>query len=171
VVAFLGSAYMQMLPGFVAEVFDGDATMVGVLTAVIAVGSLVGSLVLASLPDRKRGRLLIASGVFLGVGLVGLSISVGPWAALPFLIVVGLGQAGRQSVANTLLQVYSDVEYRGRVMALFMTQFAMMSVGAFTIGFIASASSIEAAFLVMAAALTVVSLLTPLISKTLRTIE
>jgi len=171
VVALLGSAYMPVLPGFVADVFSDSSAVLGLLIAVSAVGSLVGSLILASLPDRRRGRLLIGSGIVLGIGLIGLSVSPVVLVAIPFMVVIGLGQAGRQSVGNTLLQVYSEDVYRGRVMSLFMLQFAVMSLGAFGIGMMATVMSIELAFGLVAAALLAVGLATGARSRTLRTIE
>jgi MFS family permease len=169
--ALLGSAYMPVFPGFVADVLTDNATLLGILIAISAVGSLAGSLVLASLPDRRRGQLMIGSAIILGVGLLGLSAGSVLWIAIPFMVVIGLGQAGRQSVANTLLQVYSEDAYRGRVMALFMMQFAMMSLGAFVIGVLASLLSIQAAFGIIAVGLIVIGLITALTSRTLRTIE
>jgi len=156
-VALLGSAYMPILPGFVADVFDEGAGTIGVLTSVSAAGSLVGALVLASLPDRRRGLLLVASALTLGGGLLAFSQSGVVLIAAVCMIVVGVGQAGRQSIANTLLQAHSEDAYRGRVMALFMTQFSMMSLGAFAIGVIAGAVGVQWAFAGMAAGLVVVS--------------
>jgi len=169
--ALLGSAYMPVFPGFVADVLTSDPKFLGVLIAVSAVGALAGSLVLASLPDRRRGQLLIGSAIVLGVGLIGLSASSLVWVAIPFMIVIGIGQAGRQSIANTLLQTYSKDAYRGRVMALFMMQFAMMSIGAFIIGMLATVFSIQAAFGIVAVGLVAVGIISALKSPTLRNIE
>lgn len=171
VVALLGSAYMPVLPGFVSDVYSDNSSVLGLLIATSAVGSLVGSLVLASLPDRRRGLLLIGSGIVLGLGLIGLSGSPAVWVAMPFMAVIGLGQAGRQSVGNTLLLVYADEAYRGRVMSLFMLQFAVMSLGAFGIGMLASFMSIRLAFGLVAGALLAVGLATAAGSRTLRAIE
>lgn len=157
-VALLGSAYMPILPGFVTEVFDGGAETLGLLTSVSAVGSLVGALVLASLPDRRRGLLLIASSVILGAGLLAFSASNVLWLSGLFMVFVGVGQAGRQSISNTLLQAYSANAYRGRVMAVFMTQFSMMSLGAFLIGMVAGAVGVQWAMAGMAVGLVAVSL-------------
>ena len=109
--------------------FSGDSSVLGLLIAVSAAGSLVGSLVLATFPDSYRGQLLIGSGIVLGLGLIGLSFSPSVLVAIPFMVIIGIGQAGRQSVGNTLLLAYADDSYRGRVMSLFMLQFAVMSFG------------------------------------------
>lgn len=170
-VALLGQAYMPVFPGFVSDVFSDNASLLGLLIAISAVGSLVGSLVLASLPDRHRGWLLIGSGILLGIGLLGLSFSPLLWTAIPFMVVIGVGQAGRQSVAMTLLQAYSEDTYRGRVLGIFMLQFSMMSFGAFIIGIVANALSIQVAFAIIAGALIVLGAWTALSSKTLREIQ
>lgn len=171
VIAFLGSAYMPVLPGFVAEVFSENASVLGLLIAISAIGALAGSLVLASLPDRYRGLLLIASAIALGLGLIGLSFSPEVWIAAPFMVAIGLGQSGRQSIGNTLILVYSDAAHRGRVTSIFMLQFAVMSVGGFAIGIMASAVAIEWAFGTISIALVIVSVAALFSSRTLREIQ
>ena len=42
---------------------------------------------------------------------------------------VGIGSAGRQALSQILVQEYVEDEYRGRVMAVFMMQFSLMSLG------------------------------------------
>ena len=54
--ALLGSAYMPVFPGFVADVLTNDPKFLGILIAVSAVGRLAGSMVPASVPDRRRGQ-------------------------------------------------------------------------------------------------------------------
>lgn len=171
-VSALGMPYMQILPGFVGDIFaDGraeTARILGLLTSVSAAGALAGALVLATLPSRRRGLLLIGGGFILGVGLLAFSLSTVLWVSVPVMVVIGIGQSLRQSVANVLLQTYAEDAYRGRVMSVFMTQFAMMSLGAFAMGLIASAVGIQIAFAGMAVGLLAVSTLALLLLPGLR---
>ena len=89
---------------------------------------------LASLPPKRRGLLLVLSGLVMGVALVGFSASPSIWIGGAFMVVIGVGSAGRQALGNVLLQSYTENAYRGRVMSVFMTQMSVMSLGAFVIG-------------------------------------
>ena len=137
VVSTLAMPYMLLLPGFVEEIFGGSAEELGLLIAVGGVGSLAGALVLASLPPRRRGLLLVLSGLVMGVALVGFSASPSIWIGGAFMCVVGVGSAGRQALGNVILQSYTENAYRGRVMSIYMTQISVMSFGAFAIGMLA----------------------------------
>ena len=70
----------------------------------------------------------------MGVALVGFSASPSIWIGGAFMVVIGVGSAGRQALGNVLLQSYTENAYRGRVMSVFMTQMSVMSLGAFVIG-------------------------------------
>ena len=99
--------YQIMLPGFVRGVLDGGPVELGLLIAVSGLGSLTGSLVLASLPARRRGVLLLVSSLVIGMGLVGFSATRLIWVAGFFMLFVGIGSAGaagaRQRAAAALL--------------------------------------------------------------------
>ena len=135
--SMLAMPYQMMLPGLVRDVLDGGAVELGLLIAVSGFGSLTGSLVLASLPSRRRGLLLLVSGLIIGMALVGFSTTTLIWVAGVFMLFVGFGSAGRQALGNVLLQHYSLDEYRGRVMSIYMTQFGLMAFGAVIFGLFA----------------------------------
>jgi MFS family permease len=130
--------YFMLLPGFAKEVLDAGPGRLGLLTSLSGVGSLVGSLIIASLPSRRRGLVLLLSALLLGVGLTAFAVSSSYWISAGILVVVGLGQAGRMSLSNVLIQSYVSDEYRGRVMSVYMMEFSLMSVGIFLIGLAAS---------------------------------
>ena len=135
--SLLAMPYQIMLPGFVRGVLDGGPVELGLLIAVSGLGSLTGSLVLASLPARRRGVLLLLSSLVIGMALVGFAATRLIWVAGFFMLFVGLGSAGRQALGNVLLQQYSLDEYRGRVMSLYMTEFGLMAFGAVLFGLFA----------------------------------
>ena len=130
--------YFMLLPGFAKEVLDTGPGRLGLLTSLSGVGSLVGSLVIASLPERRRGFILLVSSLWLGVALLAFSISTHYWLSVAFLVGVGFGQAGRMSLSNVLVQSYVDDEYRGRVMSVYMMEFSLMSLGIFLMGILAN---------------------------------
>ena len=135
--SFLGMPYIRLLPGFVADVLDGGAAQLGLMMSVAGIGSLVGVLALASLPPGQRGKLLLLSVVVAGLGLTAFSASSNYLLSLALMVVVGLGEAGRQVLNNVLLHTHVEDAYRGRVSSVFMMQVGTMALGAFAVGLIA----------------------------------
>ncbi len=138
-VVFLSMPYMTLMPIFTEDVLNVGASGMGVLISVSGVGAIAGSLVLASLPNKRRGIMLLFSGFILGVALVGFSFSNSWYLSLVLIVFVGLGQAGRMALGNTLIQYYVDDEYRGRVMSVYMMEFGMTSFASFAAGMMAEA--------------------------------
>jgi len=145
VTAILAMPYLMMLPGFVSDVLDGGAGELGVLMGISGAGSLLGSLVIASLPERRRGLLYLLSAIFLGASLLAFSASETFVVASVIMVLVGIGTAGRQTLGNVLLQSYVEDRYRGRVMSIWMTQWGMMSGGTLFVGLVAEAFGIQIA--------------------------
>ncbi len=144
--SLFGMPYLFLLPGYVSDIFGGDGTEIGILIGISAAGSLVGSLVLASLPDKRRGLVLLIGTLVLAIGLVLFSTTESYLLAAFFMVVVGFGSALRQTLSQGLLQAYVENAYRGRVMSLFMTQFSIMQVGTFFVGVGAELVGIRVAF-------------------------
>lgn len=137
--------YFQLLPGFAKEVLATGPGRLGLLTSISGVGSLAGSLVVASLSGRRRGLLLLASGLLLGVALVAFASSTHYWLSVAILAGVGFGQAGRMSLSHVLIQSYVDDDYRGRVMSIYMLEMSLMSLGIYAIGLAADAFGVQLA--------------------------
>ncbi|MDA0365979.1 MAG: MFS transporter, partial [Chloroflexi bacterium] len=128
----------MLLPGYVAAVFGSDAIGLGQMQAAMGAGALAGALALASVTvRRKRGVQLAAFAIGLGAALLAFSTADHFMLAAVLLFVVGLGTSGRQSLGQVLLHEYVENEYRGRVMSIFMMQFAVMSFGTFVVGLFA----------------------------------
>ena len=58
---------------------------------------------------------------------------------------LGLGQSGRMSLSNVLLQSYVDDEYRGRVMSIWTMERSWVSLSAFALGVVASLVGVQVA--------------------------
>ena len=145
VTAILAMPYMVQLPGYVADVFAGGPTELALLAAVSGAGSLLATLIIASLPERRRGMLLLASSCLLGLSLVAFAATSSFWPAFAIMFVVGAWTAGRQAMAMVLVQSYVDDAHRGRVMSIFMTQISMVLFGGFIVGLIAEVTGIQTA--------------------------
>jgi MFS family permease len=138
--------YRMLLPGFVIEVFGAGAGAIGVLNGVAAAGSLVGALAIASMAERRRGQVLLASSALIGVGLVAFAYSGGLLLGGFFMLVIGLGTAGRHTLTSVLLQTHLADAFRGRVMSIYMAQFQLMAFGTFAVGAISDTFGAEIAF-------------------------
>ena len=123
--------YLMLLPVFTEEILEVGAGGLGILVSVSGLGAIAGSIVLASLPNRNRGSMLIASAVVLGLALTAFSFSGTMALSLVFIFLVGLGQAGRLTLSSALIQYYVADAYRGRVMSVYMMEFGLSSFAVF----------------------------------------
>jgi MFS family permease len=133
----LSMPYMTLLPIFSLDILNVGASGMGVLVSVSGAGAMTGSLVIASLPNKKRGLMLLFSGLILGLALTAFAFSHSWLLSLIIIVFVGLGQAGRMALGNTLIQYYVDDEYRGRVLSVYVMQFGLTSFGGAGAGLLA----------------------------------
>ncbi|GAC1330833.1 MAG: MFS transporter [Mycobacteriales bacterium] len=117
--------------------FHRGAGAYGLLSAMLALGSLLGALVAAT---RKRPRLALLFGGALAFGVlevvVGLMPTYASFAAL--LLPVGIATITFTTAANSSIQLASAPEMRGRVMAIYIMVFlGGTPVGAPVIGYLA----------------------------------
>jgi MFS family permease len=171
VIFLLSFPYMMMLPIFTEDILNVGATGLGVLMSVSGVGAIASSLTLASLPNRKRGAMLLASSLILGVALVGFSFSSSWPLSLGIIIIVGLGQSGRMALANTLLQYYSDDEHRGRVMSIFNLDIGLSAITTFAAGLMAETVGVQWAIGGFATVLIFLTILTLVFVPRLRRLD
>ena len=157
-ISMFAMPYQHLLPGFVSDIFDRGAGALGLLLAINGAGALLGALVMASLPPRRRGLLLLLSSLLIGVALLAFAMADSFWLGAAFMVLVGIGIAGRQATGQVLLHVYVNDLYRGRVVAIFMMQFGVMAFGAFGVGLFAEATGARWAFAFLGVALIVVVL-------------
>ncbi|MFH0769177.1 MAG: MFS transporter [Chloroflexota bacterium] len=137
VVVVLSMPYQMMMPIFADDILQVGATGMGILMSVSGIGAMIGSFAIASLPSKRRGTLLLVSGLILGLALAGFAFSRSWPLSLGLMAFVGLGQTGRQTLATTLLQSYTDAEYLGRVMSINMMDMGLSSLGTFLAGLLA----------------------------------
>lgn len=136
-IVLLATPYSSMLPGFVKEVLGKGAAEQGVLVGFSGAGALIGSLVVASYPPRHRGRLLLAISTMLALGLIAFSFSTSYYVTMPIMMFIGAGISLRMSVGQVILQTYSAEAFRGRTVAVWMTQYSIVSFGTFAVGVLA----------------------------------
>ncbi len=112
-------SYQSMMVVFARDVFQAGPQGLGVLQSAAGAGSLIGSFALASVGDVKyKGRLLIASGVTLGLALISFAYS--PWflLAMVFLGIAGGSDVIFGATRTTIIQMRTRQDMLGRVMSL-----------------------------------------------------
>ena len=141
----------------------------GLLISVSGLGALAGSLVVASMSSRKRGLIYLLSLLLTAVSLVAFSATGSYLLALVFFIIMGLGQAGRLALSNTLLLSNTDDTHQGRVMSVYMMNWGITLVGVFFVGILADRIGVQLAVGGSAGLLAVITLsylfLTPRIRR------
>ncbi|TFG47434.1 MAG: MFS transporter [Candidatus Brocadiia bacterium] len=138
-IVLLSRPYMMMMPIFADDILKVGASGMGVLLSVSGIGAMVGSFALATLFNKKRGLMLLISGLILGLSLIGFSFSKSWYLSLAFISIVGVGHAARMTLGNTLLMYYTEDKYRGRVMSFYEMDHGLTSLGTFGAGLLAEA--------------------------------
>lgn len=157
VIVLVSMPYQMMLPGFVVDVLNGGPQTLGILQAIAAIGSLFGIFVIASMPNRHRGRVMLIGALVMGIALLGFSVSTVVLITAPIMVVISLGQTFRMSLSSVLLQTYVNDAYRGRVMSLFMMEMNLVSFATFITGIMAAIFGIQLAIGGMAFILVILS--------------
>ena len=122
VVSTFAFNYNVALPLLVKRSFGGGATAVGWLLAVTSVGSVVGSLAVASRRDVGARAFVVAMAV-LGVAATALGAMPGLAGAYAVAVPMGIGGAAFLAVTNGIMQPRTPPHMRGRLLALQATAF------------------------------------------------
>ena len=120
-VAIVGLFALNMnvvIPLFAREAFQGGEGWVGVLSACVGLGA-VGAALLTARRRRPTRRLLIGAATAFGISFLGLAAAPGPWVGAVAATAVGLSFITFMNAANTTLQLGTDDQRRGRVMATY----------------------------------------------------
>ncbi|WP_369046142.1 MFS transporter [Sinomonas sp. P10A9] len=102
-----------------ADVFHTGADAYGLLGSIQAIGTLAGAL-LAARRRQPRLSLLVASAVGLGVASMVAAAMPTYVAYAVVLVFVGVSALTFLNSANTIVQLTTEPQYRGRVLALYM---------------------------------------------------
>ncbi|MGE5602004.1 MAG: MFS transporter [Nitrososphaerales archaeon] len=129
VIGTLTYEFQVSLPLLAEFTFQGNASAYAALSSALGIGAVIGGLVTASRKSTSFNTVVVAALLF---GLTALLAAFMPTLTLAVAAVVVLGFCSIyfSSTANTTVQLASDPQMRGRVMALW----AMAVLGSTTIG-------------------------------------
>lgn len=139
VTSLLGIATATLFPAWAVVVLGGDATTNGWLQSARGAGSLIGSLIIASLARKHLEGKLLTLGTIV-FPLLMLIFALVHWLPLSLLVLVAVGTFVMfvMNNANALVQSTVPDELRARVMSLHtLTFFGMMPIGALLLGAVA----------------------------------
>jgi len=120
VMLFLIGTFGLNFPIFIStmavNVFHADARGFGLLSSMMAIGTISGALLAAGRDMPNFGTLLLSSGVF-GIGCTLAAFSPGYWWFAAALAVSGASILTFTNATNSMMQLSTKPHMRGRVMA------------------------------------------------------
>ncbi len=99
------------------NVFHTDARGFGLLSSIMAVGTISGALIAAGREKPRFRTLLIGSAVF-GIGCTFAALAPDYWWFAAALVVIGVAALTLTNATNSIMQLSAEPAMRGRVMAL-----------------------------------------------------
>ena len=151
IVFTLSFNFAVLVPLLAKQTFDGTAETFGIMSALAGLGSFVGALIMANRASargkapslRRLGIFALASGVALAVTAFAPTLL----SAYASMVPLGLTIMVFIITGNSMLQLASRSEMRGRVMALYgMVFLGSTPVGAIIVGWLAELSGARAGF-------------------------
>ncbi|ODT28756.1 MAG: MFS transporter [Microbacterium sp. SCN 70-27] len=155
VMVFLIGAFGMNFPVFASTMaleFGQDADGYGLLSSILAIGSLAGAL-LAARRDRARIRVVIAGVALFAAAMVLSALAPTYWLYAATLMFTGFSVVTMLTTANGYVQTTTDPALRGRVLAIYVAiLMGGTPIGAPIVGWVASEWGPRAAILVGAVA-------------------
>jgi predicted MFS family arabinose efflux permease len=117
---FLGMPMRTYFPVFVKDIFHRGPETYGNLLALMGLGSICGSLAIASAGNmRRKGLVALGALISLGTGISGFALSKSLPLSQVFLVLVGASMMAVFATVNSLVQLITTNEMRGRVMSVY----------------------------------------------------
>ena len=139
---FLGGTFGLNFPIFISSmavnVFHSDARGFGLLSSIMAVGTLSGALFAAGRGKPRLPSLSLGAGVF-GLGCTLAALAPGYWWFAAALVLIGAAALTFTNGTNSMMQLSTESSMRGRVMALRVgVALGGMTIGAPIVGWVAN---------------------------------
>ena len=112
------------IPVFVKDIFHRGPETYGNLLSLMGIGSIVGSLTVASMGNiRHKGRFAVIMLMCLGAGIAAFSLSRLLPLSYAMLVIVGASMMMVFATVTSLVQLITTNEMRGRVMSVYNCAF------------------------------------------------
>lgn len=129
-----------LLPVFATKLFSVGASGLGILSAVSGAGALTGAIFLASRRSvHGLGKVIAFSTAVLGLAMILFAYAPFNKFAYVCMFLVGAGNIVQMVASNSLLQVFSDEDKRGRVLSLYIVSLlGLAPIGSLLAGYLGS---------------------------------
>jgi MFS family permease len=121
IMLFLIGTFGLNFPIFIStmavKIFHSDAKGFGLLSSIMAVGTISGALLAAGRDKAQFGSLFIGAAGF-GIGCTLAALSPGYWWFAGSLVLIGVAALTLTNTTNSMMQLSAEPAMRGRVMAL-----------------------------------------------------
>ena len=146
-----------LMPVFAAEVFEVGPFRLGLMLSAIGLGTIAGTFLVASLGEvRRKGLLVLAAVLSMGLAMVILSLNPFYGLAIPIIMVISGGLTIFSATSNATIQGIITDDIRGRVAALYLAVWGLVPVGSVIAGVLSGSLGAPAATLIAAVTLVVV---------------
>jgi MFS family permease len=122
IIGTLSYEFSVSLPLLAQFTFHGGAGTYSALVAAVGIGSAVGGLFAAS-RRKVTAKMLVLFAFLFGLAFSVVALTPNTISAFLILLLVGAASIGFTSLANTILQLETSPEMRGRVMSLWAIAF------------------------------------------------
>ena len=148
IVSTFGMNYSVLIPVFARNQLGLDAQGYGLLMSALGVGSMLGALIVASSSSRGPNRVRLFVVPFITSSLFMIMAFNRSYAFSALVIgLMGFANIFFTTTANSLMQINSDNEFRGRVMSVYSLVFAGSTpIGNMFVGSIADKAGGGSAF-------------------------
>lgn len=151
-VGLLAFNFAVVLPVFAREDFHGSGGTYGLLSTMLSIGSVAGSLGVGLIKHPRR-RYLVGTAFAFGLCLAATAAAPSVPIASITLVLTGFAAFSFTTLASTTLQLHSAPAYRGRILALWVFVYiGTTPLGSALTGWISGTAGARAALLVGAAA-------------------
>jgi predicted MFS family arabinose efflux permease len=124
VMTFLAVPARTYLPVFAKDIFQRGPETYAMFLSLSGAGSIVGALLVAWLGNvHNKGRIALTLLICLGAGMSGFALSTSMVASSILLFIFGGAMIGVFSMVNSLVQLITTNEMRGRVMSVYNCAF------------------------------------------------
>ena len=171
VVVLLSMPLGVMMPVFADDILKVGAEGLGKLQSAAGVGATIISVVLASMPNKRRGMMLLVASFFVGITMTLFSFSTIWYVSLVVLFFMGIADTVRMTLGNTLLLYYAKHEYWGRVVSVQAMIFGLSGIGALAASLLAERVNVQWVTGGFAFALIVVSIAMTVFTPRLRKLD
>lgn len=136
VIGLFAYEFEVVLPLLARFTFGGDADTFGAMFAAMGIGAVMGGLFVAT-RNRTSPRAILVAAAALATTIAATAFAPNVWIAYAMLVMVGVSSSAFLTMSNSVLQLESSPQMRGRVVGLRATAIlGARPIGAPVVGWI-----------------------------------